>query len=182
MHRFYFSRLGLCDEANDTPSAGGGAPAPAAAAEPTAPAAAAAPEAKPGLLDSARAMVSSNAQLLASNRELTTLNGSLRAENARLLNELSTARAAQQAAEGELATVRQTLESAQQQQRSAQQIATDTVASLGVPETGLPAAAAKGAPPREQAIDELREQLGTTTDSAERGRLVAKIKALQAAA
>lgn len=145
MQRFYFSRLGLCDEASDvvvTASGAGGAPSapeqqaaanqqeqtqqPGGAANPplvappaVAPAAttpAASSAAEPSFMDTAKSMFAGKPQLLAQNRALTTENGMLKAELAQAKQTLAGVQTQLATLQGERAELQRLFDQAQAEQ------------------------------------------------------------------
>ncbi|MFK5920922.1 MAG: hypothetical protein QM496_01980 [Verrucomicrobiota bacterium] len=134
--------------------------------------------AKPGILDNAKAMVSSNAQLVASNRQLTASAGQARAEVARLTNELATATTdldAQRTANTELQAA---LDEAVKSKTTVQQATTDALASAGVPETGLPGKdeTQGGTNAKAKTRAELEENLKACETQEERSALLREFK------
>ncbi len=136
MHRFYFQRLGLCEEAGETSPAPSGAavPAetPAAAAPanpPTAPPAdAPAAQAKVGLLDRARAIAAGaggNAQTIANLQQQLV---GVTAERDGLLTQIATA-------QGRLTL----LENENTQLKAVAKSVEETLSAIGIPEASLPA-------------------------------------------
>jgi hypothetical protein len=200
MHRFYFSRLGLCDEASEAVTATtSGAPtegekqeaankqeqtkepgaqnAPPAGGEVKADTPPAAPVA-PSFLDTAKSLLKPKADLQAANRQLTADNGVLRAQVAQLNAELGTVRGQLDALKQERAQLQALFDQAQAEKVDVQTAVTHELASQGVPPKALPGQVAAGAS-SEETLEELNTRLQGATDPGERGKIAAQMKALR---
>ena len=177
MHRFFFQRLGLCDEQGETPLATSGAPEPAAQADDAIKltigqrlsAALASKESLQAkileqtskLADQATTITDLQAQLAEATARVTKLEA-----------DAAEVEAALKAAEAESATLKA-------QAKTADQLAKEKVAALGFPAAQLPAANDAVHANAEEEIASLRTQISKTTDPQKRGELVAKIQKLK---
>lgn len=178
MHRFFFHRLGLCDEQGEAPIATSGAPAPVAA--------------EPQIADDPVKLTIGQrlSAALASKESLQTKiveQGNTLTEQAATITDLqaqltwATAKVAQleaDAAEVETALHAAEAESAtlKAQAKTAAQLANEKVAALGFPAAQLPAASASiSAATDEEQIADLTKKLEASKDPGERGRLSQQI-------
>lgn len=176
MHRHYFSRLGLCAPADDTPAPTSGAPV-VSTAEPivqTPPATA--PPVKPGVIDSALAMVRDKGAMVAEINTLKTSNGTLLAENTNLKAQLTTITADRDNLQAGFSKLEVALATAAQEKTTVQTEVTHQLAAAGVPDAALPKTAAPSATSSvDDQIAELNKQIDETKDPRQKGILANQV-------
>lgn len=177
MHRHYFNRLGLCAPADDTPAPTSGAPVVTPSAEPvvqTPPATA--PPVKPGVIDSALAMVRDKGAMVAEINTLKTSNGTLLAENTNLKAQLTTVTAERDNLQAGFTRLETALSTAEKEKTNVQTEVTHQLAAAGVPDAALPKTpAAVTTSSVEDKIAALNKQIDETKDSREKGRLANEV-------
>lgn len=166
MHRFYFQRLGLCEEAGETsPAPSGGVETPPEGTPP------AVSENKPankvGVIQALKTQLQGAVATAAQIQELESRVTALTTERDGLQAKLTLAGT-------DLAALR--TENAKL--KSEAQEVEDTLAGIGIPSAQLPAQAPAGAAPAET-IEELQAKLGTMSDPQAKGEIVSQIKALR---
>jgi chromosome segregation ATPase len=176
MHRFYFLRLGLCDEQGEAPAT----PSGAAAEEPKLTIGAqikAAIAAKADLQNQIAAheatITGHVATIAARDATITGLTAQLDAANAKITTleaDAAEVKSALAAHEAEVAQLKAA-------EKTAEQKAKEKVAALGFPASKLPAADEKLEPAAARA--DLVKQLDSTSDPVLRGEIVNKLRALR---
>ena len=176
MHRHYFSRLGLCAEADETPTPTSGAPVVATAEPVVQTPPATAPPAKPGVIDSALAMVRDKGAMVAEITTLKTSNGTLLAENTSLKAQLSSITAERDNLQAGFTRLETALASAEKEKVTVQSEVTHQLAAAGVPDSALPTTpAAVVTTSVEDKIAALNQQIEASTDPREKGRLANEV-------
>jgi regulator of replication initiation timing len=171
MHRHYFARLGLCAPADDTPAPTSGAPAAVPSAEPIVQTPqATAPPVKPGVIDSALAMVRDKGAMVAEINTLKTTNGTLLAENTNLKAQLTAVTAERDNLQDGFTRLEAALSTAEKEKTTVQTEVTHQLAAAGVPDSALPKApAAVVTTNTEDQIAALNKQIDETKDPRQKG-------------
>lgn len=175
MHRFYFSRLGLCEEAGElVPATASGAPVvPTPAVEQPKANAPPALAAKAGFVDRALAMVKDKGALAGEIVTLKQTNAAQLTEITTLRTQLAATTTERDTAVGQIAQIQTALDASEKQNKDVQTEATELLASIGVPEARLPKAA-KGSGTPEADLDSILEAMKAETDPVAKGRLAAQ--------
>lgn len=176
MHRHYFARLGLCASADDTPAPTTGAPVVTSAEPVVQTPPATAPPAKPGVIDSALAMVRDKGAMVAEITTLKTTNGTLLAENTNLKAQLTTITAERDNLQAGFTRLETALQAAEKEKTTVQTEVTHQLAAAGVPDSALPKApAAVTTSSVEDQIAALNKQIDETKDPRQKGVLANQV-------
>ena len=182
MHRFYFSRLGLCEEAAELPAGNGGVNAPPAAAPGATQPPSTAPPVKAGVIDGAIAMFKDKGQLNAELKALRQTNADQAAQITGLQTQLATVTGERDSLRTDFTRLETALTAAGQEKKTVEQEVVTQLASAGVPELALPrgaaAAAATGPGTIDEQITALNDKIEKTADPKEKGRLANEVWAL----
>lgn len=176
MYPFYFSRLGLCEEAGEAaaPVLGG------AVVPPIAEAAAPAESATTGLIARARAIMdggTKNAERIARlekyNADLLAKHAAITLQHDQALEQVRMITIERDEAKSQLAEIGKLFATEQAKVKTMEDGVTDALASMGVPMAQLPANAA--APVAEPTLEELQEAGEKESDPVRKGEIAAKI-------
>lgn len=178
MHRYYFQRIGLCDEQGDAPqTTGGGVATPTGEPPPNDPKAEAStqPEAKPSVIDSAINLLRSKASITAELTGLKDQVGVLSSERDALKTQVTALITERDGLKAEQQRLADALDTAKLEATSVGQSTVAALASLGVPESTLPQASVAGETLSKSArIEQINKQIETETDQAKRTSLRAE--------